>query len=88
MSDRPLNLAFLIRSAETAAAQHPDNLGALVAALKRIIASDVDPYLLSGALIETIAATVTQRIPPEKQGEVSVETVRLLRDRLHARGGI
>jgi hypothetical protein len=47
-------LASLIRSAETAAAQHPANLGARVAALKRIIASDVDPYLRSGALIETI----------------------------------
>ena len=63
MPDRSPTLASLIRNAEAAAAQHPNNLGALIAALKRIIASDVDPYLLSGALIETIAATVAERIP-------------------------
>ena len=88
MPDRSPNLDSLIRAAEASAAQHPDKLGALVAALKAISSSDVDPYLLSGVLIETITVTVIERVPPEKHGEVSVDIVRLLRDRLHAYGMI
>ena len=46
------------------AAAVPDLLAALVVALKAIIASNADPYLLAGAPIEGIAATVAERIPP------------------------
>jgi hypothetical protein len=56
--------------------------------LKTVVASDADPYPLAGAPVEGIAATISARIPPERQGQVAVETVRLLRDRLRARGAI
>jgi hypothetical protein len=56
--------------------------------MKMAIASDADPYMLAGALIEGIAATVAQKIPPERQGDVAAECVRLLRDRLAAGGAI
>jgi hypothetical protein len=88
MPDRSPALDALIRDAEAVAAEQPYVLGTLVMLLKAAIASDTDPYLLTGALIEGIAATVAQRIPAERQGDVSVEAVRLLRDRLRARGTI
>jgi hypothetical protein len=39
-------------------------------------------------LIEGIAVTVAQRMPVERQGDVAVETVRLLRDRFRTHGTI
>jgi hypothetical protein len=88
MPDRFPALDALIRDAEAVAAERPDVLRTLVVLLKAAIASDTDPYLLTGALIEGIAATVAHRIPAETQGDVSVEIVRLLRDRLRAQGTI
>jgi hypothetical protein len=75
-------LDALIRQIEHEAAGQPDPLAVLVVMLKLIIASETDPYLLTGTLIEGIAASIAKGIPPEKQGEVSVEAMRLLRDRL------
>jgi hypothetical protein len=82
------DLDALIRQIEAQATEFPDPLAILIAMLKLVIASDTDPYLLAGALVEGIAATISARIPRERQGEVVVETVRLLRDRLETRGAI
>jgi hypothetical protein len=82
------NLDALIRQIEAQAIEFPDPLAVLIAMLKMVIASDADLYLLAGALVEGIAATISARIPPERQGEVAVEIVRLLRDRLETRGAI
>jgi hypothetical protein len=71
-----------------AAANQVDPLLVVSLPLKLTIDSDVDPYLLIGELIEAIAVAAAKRIPAEKQGEVSVEAVRLLRDRLRAHGVI
>jgi hypothetical protein len=35
-----------------------------------------------GSLIEGIGTAIAAQIPPERQGEVAVEAVRLLRDRM------
>jgi hypothetical protein len=86
MPDRNPALDALIREVETQAAGKPDPVAILVGILKLVVASEADPYLLSGALVEGIASTLMQRIPDEKRSEVGVETVRLLRDRLHAYG--
>ncbi|MEJ0017562.1 MAG: hypothetical protein WDN25_13545 [Acetobacteraceae bacterium] len=88
MSARSPALDALIREAEAAASQEADPLSALIVMLKQVIRSDADPYLLSGAMIEGLVATIVERVPPEKRGEVAVEAVRLLRDRLAARGAI
>ena len=82
------DLDALIRPIEARATEFPDPLAILIAMLKMVVASDADPYLLAGALVEGIAATISARIPPERQAEVAVETVRLLRDRLETRGAI
>jgi hypothetical protein len=86
VTDRSPALDALIREVEARAAEKPDTVAIMVGVLKLVIASDADPYLLSGALVEGIASTILQRIPDEKRGEVGVEAVRLLRDRLHAYG--
>lgn len=81
-------LDALIHDAEAKAASEPDHLAALIAVLRLTIASEADPYLLTDALIEGTAAAIAKRIPPEKQGDVAVEAVRLLRDRLRGHGVI
>jgi len=45
----------------------------LIALLKMVIASDADPHLLAGALVEGIAATIAAKIPPERRGHISVQ---------------
>lgn len=86
MPERIAVLDALIREVEAKAAERPDTVAILVAVMKLVIASEADPYLLSGALIEGIAATILQRIPEERRGEVAVEAVRLLRDRFRSHG--
>jgi hypothetical protein len=89
MPDRFTALDALIRDAESAAANHPDPLAVLAMLLKMVIASDADPYLLNGALIESIAATIVRRIPKERQEEVVAgEALRLLHARLRENGAI
>ena len=78
----------LVRETEAAAANHADPIAVLVTVLRAVIQSDADPYLLSGVLLEGVATTIATRLPPERQGEMSVATVRLLRDRLHGLGAI
>jgi PAS domain S-box-containing protein len=58
----------------------------LIRHLRSVVASDTDPYLLAGALIEGVAITIAEKIPHERHGEVSVEAVRLLRDRMRGHG--
>jgi hypothetical protein len=82
------DLETLIRKIEATASYSSDPLAILVALMKMAIASEADPYMLAGALIEGITATVAQKIPPERQRDVAVECVRLLRDRLSASGAI
>ena len=76
------------QSAEAAVTSQPDMLNMLITTLNVVIASAADPYLVSAALIEGLAATVAQNVPDAKQCEVSVEVVRLLRDRLQLHGAI
>jgi hypothetical protein len=88
MTNHSQALNRLIQGVEAAAASQPDMLKVLIAMLKVVIAGDAHPYLLSGALIEGLAATVARKFPRAKQGEVSVKVVRLLRDRLRLNGAI
>ena len=81
-------LDALIRDAESAAANHTDPLAVLAMLLKMVIASDADPYLLNGALIDGITATIMRRIPKERQEEVAGEAIRLLHARLRENGAI
>jgi hypothetical protein len=84
-NDNP-TLDAMIREVEARAAEGTDSIAILVGVLKLVIASEADPYLLSGALVEGIASTILQRIPEERRGATGVEAMRLLRDRLHTYG--
>jgi hypothetical protein len=72
----------LITGINQATAMQPRPLDLAIATIKLAIATDVDAYLLVGSLIEGIGAAIAAQIPPERQGEVAVEAVRLLRDRM------
>ena len=78
----------LLRQVETKAADEPDTLALLVALIKFVIRSDIDPYLLSGALIEGVASTLASRIPDDRKREVATQAIRLLHERLQANGAI
>ncbi len=71
---------------EAIARGQSDPLTILLDLLRRTIASDADPYLLVGSLVEGIASAIVQKISHEQHGEIAVETVRLLRDRMHSHG--
>jgi hypothetical protein len=72
---------------QIAAMQHRP-LDATIAMIRLAIATGSDPYLLVGSLIEGIGVAIVAQIPQERQGEVAVEAVRLLRDRMRAHGVI
>jgi hypothetical protein len=76
----------LIRQVETKAANEPDAL--VVALIKLVTRSEIDPYLLNGVPIEGIARTIHSRIPARRRHQVAVEAVRLLVERLQAGGAI
>jgi hypothetical protein len=88
MTDRPPVLDAMIRQAEAAASDQIDPLAVVSLLLKLTIRSEADPYLLIGQLVEGIAVAAKSRIPPEKQTEVGMETLGLLRNRLAALGVI
>ncbi len=67
-------------------AEEPDLVGILILMLRIVIDSEVDPYLLTGPLVEGIAASIARKIPLERQDEVAIETVRVLVDRMKDRG--
>jgi hypothetical protein len=86
VTERSSSLDALIREAEARAAERPDTVAIMVGVLKLFIASEVDPYMLSGALIEGRL----DHPAAHPRGEARRGRRRsgaLLRDRLHA-GGI
>ena len=76
----------LIRRVETRAAKEPDAPALVVALVKFVTQSEVDPYLLSGVLIEGIVSVIDSRIPEDRKREVAVQAIRLLHERLQAGG--
>jgi hypothetical protein len=76
----------LSSQAAQAAAQVPDKLADLTAAIKEALQSDADPYVMLGVLLEGMTQTLITRIPPGRhQGTLSAALV-LLRQRLAERG--
>jgi hypothetical protein len=88
MANRFPALDALIRDVEIITADQTDRLAVLILLMHMLIRSELDPYLLNGALIEGVAATIMQRVPAEKRGEASLEAMRLLRDQLRSHGAI
>jgi hypothetical protein len=63
-------------------------LALVVAIIKFFVRSEIDPYLLSGVLIEGIATTLSCRVPEDRRREVAEQALRLLHERLQAGGAI
>lgn len=76
-------VAGLTMLAEQAAAEQPDLIGSLAKGVKAAVASDADPYLLIGTLIEGITYTLAS-IPQDRQPETARASIGLLFDRLRA----
>ncbi len=45
-----------------------------------------DPYAVLGVLVEGAVETIVQQIPAEQRAETAAELMRLLKERLNARG--
>lgn len=87
MSDHHFpSLDELIRQVEAESATRPDLPQLLASVIRMMVASEADPNLLVGVLIEGLAHAIGARIPAERRQEVGRETLALLRDRLQAHG--
>jgi hypothetical protein len=74
-------VASLALLAKEAATEQPDLIALLAEKVKAAVASDADPYLLMGTLIEGVTHTLAS-IPLEKQSDTARAAVGLLLDRL------
>ena len=79
-------LSRLALLAEQAASEQPDLIALLAETVKAVAASEADPYLAIGALIEGVAHSIGARIPPERQADTAWAAVGLLATRLRAVG--
>jgi hypothetical protein len=76
----------LSSQAEQAAAQVPDKLAELSAAIKSTLQSEADPYVMLGVLLEGMTQTLITRIPPARHHSTLTAALVLLRRRLADRG--
>jgi hypothetical protein len=76
----------LSSQADQAAAQVKDPLVALSSAVKTALASEADPYVMLGVLLESMTQTLVTRIPPERHHGTLTAALVMLRQRLAARG--
>jgi hypothetical protein len=76
----------LSQQAQRAAAEAPDPLAGLSAAIKTALASETDPYVMLGVLLEGATQTLLQHIPVERRlGTLSAALV-MFSERLAAKG--
>jgi uncharacterized protein (DUF2342 family) len=87
MPDRPFPaVEALIRQVQRVAASRPDPMHILAQTISMTGAIGVDPYTVLGVLVEGAVQTVVEQIPAEQQMETAATLVRLLKERLNARG--
>jgi len=87
MPDRPYPaIDALIRRVQRVAADRPDPTHILAEVIAMIGASEADPYLVLGVLVEGVAHTVDKHIPAARQAATTAEVVQLLKLRLKAHG--
>ena len=87
MPDRPFPaVEALIRRIQRVTASRPDPMHILAQTISMTGAIGADPYAVLGVLIEGAVQTIVQQIPKEQQTETAATLVRLLQERLSARG--
>jgi hypothetical protein len=79
-------LAKLVALADQAAKCEPNPIECLATVIRNTVASNADPYLVIGALLEGTVQTICARIPRERLNNTAEACVRLLQDRLQANG--
>jgi hypothetical protein len=77
---------LLMRQVEQSTFDGPDPLRMLATAIKLLARKGVDPYLLTGILIEGAVHSVANHIPPTRQADTAAALMRLLVDRLRVHG--
>lgn len=87
MPNRPYPaIDALVRRVKRIAAERPDPTQILAEMITMIGASDVDPYVILGVLVEGAVQTVAQHVPAERQAEAAAALRELLGERLNAHG--
>jgi hypothetical protein len=87
MPNRPYPaIDALVRRVKRLAAERPDPAHILAEIITMIGASETDPYVILGVLVEGTVQTVVRHIPTEQQAEASATLVELLAERLNAHG--
>jgi hypothetical protein len=87
MPDRPFPaVEALIRRVQRVAASRPDPMYILAQTITMTSAIGADPYAVLGVLVEGAVQTIVQQIPAQQQTETAATLVRLLEERLKARG--
>ena len=71
-SDMPTHNPMPDAMVREVAAQKPDSVAILGGVMKLVIASEADPYLLVGPLVERTASSMLQRIPEERRAATEV----------------
>jgi hypothetical protein len=87
MPDRPFPaVEALIRRIQRVTASRPDPMHILAQTISMTGAIGADPYAVLGVLVEGAVQTIVQQIPKEHQADTAATLVRLLQERLSARG--
>jgi hypothetical protein len=76
----------LIRRVQRVAASKPDPMHILAQRISMTGEIGADPYAVLGVLVEGVVLTVIRHIPAEQHTETAAMLVRLLEERLRARG--
>jgi hypothetical protein len=76
----------LIRRVQRVAVSKPDPMHILAQTISMTGEIGADPYAVLGVLVEGAVLTIVQHIPAEQQTETAALLVRLLEERLRARG--
>jgi hypothetical protein len=87
MPDRPFPAVdALIRRVQRVAASRPDPMHILAQTIAMTGEIGADPYAVLGVLVEGAVLTILRNIPEAKREETALTLVRLLEERLRARG--
>lgn len=78
----------IIGLAEEAASGQPDLIAVVVAAIREASTREVDPYLLTGVLLEGVVHAIAEGVPAERRVECALAAARMLTDRMHVWGMI
>ena len=84
VSGRAQSVSAIVQAAEAEAAKYPDPIAQLVTELRAVIASEADPYLLTGALIEATACAIAKKVPAALGHDVAAAAVSQLLVRMAA----